>query len=159
MISFDVKSLFTSVLLKETINLTLDRIYHQKEIDTSISKNDMLNLLLMCTKNVHFCFGGDIYQENDSVAMGSPLELALAGIFMAELETRIIPMVMDNIPHWRRYVDDLFVFLKKGYLKHVLACLNSFHKSIQFIYELENQIKLPFLNFLLLQKGKFYNFI
>ena len=38
MISFDVKSLFTSVPLEETINVALDRIYHQKEIETSIRK-------------------------------------------------------------------------------------------------------------------------
>ena len=38
MISYDVKSLFSSVPLEETINVTLDRIYHRKEIDTSISK-------------------------------------------------------------------------------------------------------------------------
>ena len=80
MISFDVKSLFTSVLLEEVINVALERIYHRKEIEASIRKNDMRSLLLLCTKNVHFCFGGDIYQQNDSVAMGSPLELALAGI-------------------------------------------------------------------------------
>ena len=61
MISFDVKSLFTSVPLEETI-AALDRIYHRKEIETSISKNNMRNLLLLCTKNIHFCFGGDIYQ-------------------------------------------------------------------------------------------------
>ena len=88
MISFDVKSLFTSVPLEETINIALDRIYYPKEIETSISKNDMRNLL--CTKNVHFCFGGEIYQQNDGVAMGSPLGPVLAGILMAGLETKII---------------------------------------------------------------------
>ena len=61
MISFDVKSLFTRVHLEETI-VALDRIYHRKEIETSISKNNMRNLLLLCTKNIHFCFGRDIYQ-------------------------------------------------------------------------------------------------
>ena len=86
--SFDVKSLFISVPLEETINVALDRIYHRKEIETSISKNDMRNLL--CTKNVHFCFGGEIYQQNDGVAMGSPLGPVLAGILMAGLETKII---------------------------------------------------------------------
>ena len=153
MISFDVKSLFTRILLEETINIALDRIYHRKEIDVSISKNDMRNLLLLFTKNVHFCFGGDIYQQNDGVAMGSPLGPVLAGIFMVELETRIMPTVTDNISHWRRYEDDTFLFIKKGYVEHVLARLNSFHKNIQFTYELENQNKLPFLDVLLIRRG------
>ena len=121
MISFDVKSLFTSVPLEETINVALDRIYHWKEIETSIGKNDMHNLLLLCTKNVHLWFGGDIYQQNDGVALGSPLGPVLAGIFMAELETKIMSMVTGSISHWRRYVDDTFVFVKKGCVEHVLA--------------------------------------
>ena len=142
-ISFDVKSLFTSVPLEGTINIALDKIYHQKGIDVSISKNNMHNLLLLCTKNVHICFGGDIYQQNGGVAMSSPLGSVLAGMFMLVLETRIIPRVTDNISHWRRYVDDTFVFIKKGYVEqHVLACLNSFYKNIHFTYELENQDNL-----------------
>ena len=153
MIPFDVKSLFSSVPLEEAINVALDRIYHRKEIDTSISKNDMRNLLLLCTKNDHFCFGGDIYQQNDGVAMDFPLGPVLAGIFMVELERRIIPTVTDRISHWRRYVDDTFVFIKKGSVEHVLARLNSFHKNIQFTYELENQNKLPFLDVLLIRRG------
>ena len=153
MISFDVKSLFTRILLEETINIALDRIYHRKEIDISISKNEMRNLLLLYTENAHFCFGGDIYQQNDDVAMGSPLGSVLACTFMEELEARIMPTVTDNISHWGRHVDDTFVFIKKGYVKHVLARLNSFHKNIQFTYELENQNKLPFLDVLLIRRG------
>ena len=79
--------------------MTLDRIYYQKLINILISKNEMLYLLLWCTKNAHFCFGSDIYQQNDGVVIGSPLGPVLAGIFMVELETRIIPTVTDNISH------------------------------------------------------------
>ena len=53
MISFDVIFLFQNVPLEETISVALDRIYHRKEIGTSISKNDMCYLLLLCTKIVH----------------------------------------------------------------------------------------------------------
>ena len=67
-ILFDEKSLFPSVPLEETINIALNRIYHRKEIDISIRKNNMRNLLLLCTKNVNFCFGGDLYQQNDGEA-------------------------------------------------------------------------------------------
>ena len=89
----------------------------------------------LTTKNVHFCFGGDIYQQNDSVTVGSRLALVLAGIFMVELETKIIPTVTDSISHWTRYVDDTFLFTKKGCVEHVLASLSSFHKNIQFTWE------------------------
>ena len=98
-ILFDVKSLFTILLLEERINVVLDGIYYRTKIETSISKNYMCNLLLLSTKNVHFCFGGDIYQQNYSVAMDSPLGPVLAGIFMIELETKIIPTVTDSIFH------------------------------------------------------------
>ena len=72
---------------------------------------------------------------------------------MVELDTRIIPAVTDSISHWRRYVDDTFVFIKKGYVPHVLVLLNSFHKNIQFTYELVNQNKLPFLDVLSIRRG------
>ena len=101
----------------------------------------------------HFCFGGDIYQQNIGVAMAPPLRPVLAGIFMVELETKIIPTVMDSISHWRRFVDDTFVFVKKGCVEHVLTRLNSFHKNIQFAYELENENKLPFVDILLIRRG------
>ena len=94
-----------------------------------------------------------MYQKWYSVALGSPLEPILAGIFMVELETKTIPTVTDSIFHWRRYVGDTFVFGKKGCVEHVLARLNSFHKNIQLTYELENQNNLPFLDILLIRKG------
>ena len=44
MISFDISSLFTMVPLDYTIDLTLKRIYGNKEIETKISRKDMKNL-------------------------------------------------------------------------------------------------------------------
>ena len=86
----------------------------------------MRNLLLQPTKNVHFCFGGDIYQQNVGVAMAPRLGPVLAGTFMVELEKKIIPTVADSISHWRRYVHDTFVFVKKGCVEHILAQLKFF---------------------------------
>ena len=91
MISVDVSSLFTMVPLDYTIDLTLKRIYGDKEIETEISRNDMKNLLLLCTKNVYFTFENNIYQQNNGVAMGNPLGPMLAGIFMAHLEKTLMP--------------------------------------------------------------------
>ena len=62
MTSFDASSLFTMVSLDCTIDLTLKRIYGDKEIETKISRKNMKNLLILCTKNVHFTFGNNIYK-------------------------------------------------------------------------------------------------
>ena len=66
----------------------------------------MRDLLLLCTKNVHFTFEGKIYIQIDRVAMGSLLAPVLADIFMIELERIVVPTLATHLRFWRRYVDD-----------------------------------------------------
>ena len=82
-ISFDVKSLFTNVLLNQAIEIILSTVYQEKKIKTSIPKNILKELLSLCTKEVHFMFNDEIYIQNDGVAMGCLLETLLANIFMS----------------------------------------------------------------------------
>ena len=89
-VSFDVNSLFTNVPLAKTIEITLERIYERKEINSSITKKEMKQPLMMCTKNVHFSYDNTVYQQNDGVVMGSPLGPVLSVIFMVELENSLV---------------------------------------------------------------------
>ena len=146
MISFDVKSLFTNVPLEFTIDISLKRIYDQGEIATSISRDEMRKLLLVCTKSVHFTFNNQIYIQIDGVAMGSPLGPVLAGIFMVELERNIVPKLILHVKSWRCYVDDTISYVKLGSVEIVLTLLNSFHPNIQFTFEEEFEGKIPFLD-------------
>ena len=50
MVSFDVVSLFTNVSLEETINIIIKRVYDKNEINSSIPKQEMKELLYLCTK-------------------------------------------------------------------------------------------------------------
>ena len=43
-VSFDVKSLFTNVLLEKTLDMTTERIYDRKEINTQITRPEMKEL-------------------------------------------------------------------------------------------------------------------
>ena len=72
MVSFDVKSLLT-------INVILKRIYDDNELRISVSRNEVKELLFLCTKNVHFTFTGTIYMQIDGVAMRSHIRPVLAG--------------------------------------------------------------------------------
>ena len=152
-ISFDVKALFTNVPLDYTINLILRRIYDNHEIDTNISKKEMKDLLILCTKNVHFSFNGNIYRQCDGAAMGSVLGPTLAGIFMVELERSIVPKLSEHMMPWKRFVDDTITCIKTTSIPHVIKVLNTFHGNIQFTYEEERDGKIPFLDVLLIRKN------
>ena len=82
MVSFDAKSLITNVPSETTIDIILIRIYTNHKLTTSLTKKEMKELLLLCTKNVYFTCNGQI----DGVAMGFLLAPLLADIFMKELE-------------------------------------------------------------------------
>ena len=73
MMPFNVKSLFTSVPVDESISIIIRKIYDEGKIKKNIPRNVMKELLLLSTKHVHFTFNEDIYIQLDGVAMGSPL--------------------------------------------------------------------------------------
>ena len=155
MVSFDVKSLFTNVPLDRTIDIILGRIYDHKELDTSITKSEMKEMLTLCTKNVHFTYNRKIFVQTDSVAMGSLLGRVSADIFMTELEKALLrDIYIHHIKCWKRYVDDTISYVKIGSVKHVLCLLNSFDENIQFTSESESKGTLPFLDLLLCRNGR-----
>ena len=149
MISFDVSNLFTNVPLELTIDLILKKVHQKKMIKTKLKKEELKELLELCTKEMHFTFDGRTYQQTDGVCMGSPLGPVLANVFMVHLEETIVPTLQDHMPTWRRYVDDTFTIVKKGKRDEVIASLNSFHPNIKFTHEVENEQQIAFLDVLL----------
>ena len=121
-------------------------------MNTNIPKQQMRDLLLLCTKNVHFSYNGDIYTQVDGVAMASPLGPVLAGIFMVELERAILPTLRKHMRPWKRYVDGTISYIKEESIEHVLSELNGYHDNIAFTFEIENDGKLPFLDVLVIRK-------
>ena len=114
-VSFDVESLFTSVLLSKTINIIVDRKYNKKLLKTNIKKRAMKKLLKdCCTKNT-FSFNNTIYEQIDGVSMGSCLGPVLANIVMTELETVIVDKLFAaNLSTFHiRYVDDNLALIKE----------------------------------------------
>ena len=135
-ISFDVKSLFTYVPLDFTINVILRRIYNENVTHTNIKRSEMKELLLLCTKNVHFTFNNDIYQQCDAVVMGFLLGPVIAGIFMLELERTLLLKLTEYTTPWKQYVDDTIATIKLTLIDHILMIHNTFHKNIKFTYAL-----------------------
>ena len=66
----------------------------------------MKEMLILCTKNVHYIFESRIYVQTDGIALGSPLGPVLANIFMIQLENSLLPNLTNYITFWKQYVDD-----------------------------------------------------
>ena len=152
MISFDVSSLFTNVPLDFTIDLIIKKVYNKKMIKTKLKKEELRELLQICTKELHFTFDGKVYQQIDGVCMGSPLGPVLANVFMVHLEESIVPTIQPTLSVWKRYVDDTFTLVERGKVDEVIERLNNFHPNIKFTHEKEKDKEIAFLDVLLRKK-------
>ena len=117
----DVVSLFRNVPIDAAVDIIVWHIYEFEEIDTKTTKNEMRELILLCTKNVHFTFNGETFTQVDSIAMGSLLPPILAGIFMLELERNLIPILKSD-----SHVSEIFCQIKKFpslVQKNTIICL------------------------------------
>ena len=101
-VSFVVKSIFTNVPLDRTIDIILRRIYDKHELQASIRRSKIKELLILCTKNAHLTFDNIIKVINNGVALGSPLVPVLSDIFIIESETSLLPDLTDYIQFWKR---------------------------------------------------------
>ena len=55
-----------------------------------MTKKELKELLILCTKNFSFSFAADTFIQSDGVAMGSSLGPLLAHIFLVELENTLV---------------------------------------------------------------------
>ena len=136
-VSFDVKSLFTNVPLKRTVNIILDRIYNKKVINTSLRKSTLKKLILDTCSKVAFSSNGKIYEQTSGVSMGASLGPVLANIIMTELESQVIEKMMADglIKFYSRHVDDTLLLIKPENIDQILAACNQFDKSLEFIVD------------------------
>ena len=81
LVSYYVPSLFTNILLQETIDIAINLIFNHNT-NLNITKKELKKLFLLATSKTHFIFNSKFYNQIDGVAMGSPLTPVLASISM-----------------------------------------------------------------------------
>ena len=99
----------------------------------------------IATTSVQFLFNGNIYTQNDGVAMGSPLGPTLANIFVGYYE-KVLFSITNRPSTYFRYVDDTFaIFGNADQYNSFLEDLNNLHPALKFTFEIEDNNSLPFL--------------
>ena len=157
--SLDVDSLFTNILLDETIDVCVNQLFENTDTVEGFKKSELKQLLCLAAKEFYFIINGLLYKQIDGVAMGSPLGPSLANAFLSYYEKNWL----NNCPQgfkpvfYRRYVDDIFILFKSNdHLKYFQDFLNSCHINMSFSMETEKENKLSFLDVeVIREQGKF----
>ena len=110
-----------------------------------LSRHQLIELLDAATKNQLFRFSGNLYEQTDGVAMGSPLGPLLANVFMCSTEDKLN---QDGklLSYYRRSVDDTFTIMPDIASAGIfLDTLNHCHPSAKFTMEVERNASLLFI--------------
>ena len=145
LVSFDVKSLFTSIPLQLALQCTETAI-QQSTVTLPLPTDDIMDLLNLCVTSTYFQYNGKHYKQLHGTAMGSPGSVVVAEIVMQNIEERALATCRQTIPLWLRYVDDTFTAVHKDEIDDFHNHLNEQHADIQFTREIEEDGKLPFLD-------------
>ena len=95
----------------------------------------IITLPEFCLKNTPFLFQVKYYEQLHGTAMGSPISLLIANLFMEEFEVK----ALLSAPHppclWVRFVDDTLVIQKAEHSQQLLHHISSQDLNIQFTAE------------------------
>ena len=89
LVSFDVKSLFTSIPLQLALQCTETAI-QQSTVTLPLPTDDIMDLLNLCLTSTYFQYNGKHYKQLHGTAIGSPVSVVVAEIVMQNIEERAL---------------------------------------------------------------------
>lgn len=150
LVSFDVESLFTNIPVNETLRIIETRLHNDNSLSdrTKLPINIIMELLTLCTESNYFELEGQLFRQDEGMAMGSPLSPIFANIYMEEFEQKAIASAQFQPRVWLRYVDDVFAVWSHGEDKLVefTDYLNTISPTIKLTTEKEHNNQLAFLD-------------
>ena len=158
LVSYDVTAVFTNVLLDETIHILAGKAFcdnwFNNTHDMNISKDDLIELLNLATKDRLFQFNGNLHEQIDGVAKGSPLGRLMANAFMCSIGENLARE--NKLPSfYKRYVDDTPALVRDhSDATDFLTTLNDSHPSIRFTMEVATNNRLPFIGMEITNTGQ-----
>ena len=154
--SYDVKSLFTSIPTTKACIIIKQRLEEDQELKqrTSLSIDNITSLLEFCISSTYLSFQGKFNEQVEGAAMGSPLSPIVANLYMENFEVEAIRSAPHPPQVWKRFVGDTFTILQSSKREGFLEYLNSIDQHIQFTAENQREDgAMPFLDILVTPGG------
>ena len=157
MVSFDVRSLFTSIPVDLALTIVNERLQKDQDLAerTNMSISNSMKLLEFVLNHNYFKHNNIHYKQIFGCAMGSPISPVIADLVMEEIEETANATAPHHPKWWCRYVDDSHTCLRKHQVDDFHQNRNSINPHIQFTVELEDTKGqgLPFLDTITTRRG------
>ncbi len=118
----DIESLYPNIPLHEGLNFVYKaitdlalRLPGNAKLRNDKHVRFIMQLMQWVLTNNYFKFGDDWFLQLQGTAMGTPLAVPFACLFVSQLETWVWnqPSVCSNLPlYYKRYIDDIFYIAK-----------------------------------------------
>ena len=92
MVSFDVSSLFTNVPISKAVDIIRKRLEEEDSLEdrTPLSPQRVAELLQLCLRSTYFSFNGELYEQREGAAMGSPVSAVVENLYMEFFEEIVL---------------------------------------------------------------------
>ena len=143
--------MYTNIPVKETITILKDNLIHSAKLNKQ-KIEEIITLLQITLKQNYFTFNNQFYNQDEGLAMGSPLSGLLADIYLNHFENKHILSKLNqqqkNIVFYARYVDDTFVIFNgtNRQIDILNNYINNINNKIKFTCEIEQNNAINFLD-------------
>ena len=110
-VSYDVESLFISVIIKETTDYIIHKIYTKNVIEPMSKKLIFKKLLVKVTKECTFSVNNRLIKQIDECPMSGRISVVFADIYMCKMEDDVVGPIKPIF--YKQYVEDTYVRRKK----------------------------------------------
>ena len=138
LVSFDVKSLFTSIPLQLALDCTENAIKNST-VELPLPTDDIMDLLNLCLTSTYFQYNGKHHKRVHGTAMGSQVSVVVAEIVMQNIDEQALATYTRTIPLLSHYVDDIFTTVHNDGIDDFHERLDRQNAGIQFTKEVEEK--------------------
>lgn len=111
LLTADVSSLYTEIVTNVGIQFVNTFMKEKEDIIPAPLRELIIELLKIVMHNNYFQFKGKFYHQIKGTAMGTPVAVIFANIFMYMLERRVLKKYGEDIVYYKRYLDDIFMIV------------------------------------------------
>ena len=134
-VAADAQPLYTNIPIKDCL-IAIDLFCRQNKVPFTALITELSRLVL---SNNYFEADGSLYHQKWGLAMGTPMAVSAATIYMAKLEEPTL--ATPGLSFYRRFVDDIFLVWEGTYidLQIFLMKLNSLAPTINLIWNISTK--------------------